>query len=90
MTTRTPVQPGFFADLPASAEVAELCRLFEAGQYERLRLREAELRSAGPSEAATVARELLARTRPAPLLLWILALSALLFGALVVYVYVKQ
>lgn len=75
--------------MPKRVEIEELVRLFEQGNYTRLRERAAELETAD-AEVVDAARELVARTTADPKVLWLFVLSAFLLLAITAFAYGKN
>lgn len=79
--------PAFAKSFPDDAELRELCRVFEAGDYARVRVEAAELaeRRDKPDEVRAAASELRARIEPPRLAVRLLGLAAVLLTALASY-----
>lgn len=85
--TREPRKPAFLSTLPATPEIDELARLFEQGNYAALRKRAKELSPAAEPRVQAGIDELVLRTRPEPLLLWIFGLSFVLLVLVTAFAY---
>lgn len=72
-----PLPTRFLSELPPDPELQQITRAFEAGNYAQVRRLARELRSSDP-EVQAAAQALLARTRPHPLILFLLALAGLI------------
>lgn len=76
--TSEPRRPPFASDFPAVEEVDRLVLAFSRGDYARVRQEARLLLDTGDTEVQRAARELLVRSKPDPLAVWLLILSALL------------
>jgi len=75
--------PAFAAEFPGDPRLEALTRAFVRGDYAKVRRDAAALLATGPDEE--VRRAVLAlslRTRPDPMMVWLLVLPALLLAAL--------
>ncbi len=83
-----PLPARFLAELPDDPRIQRLAEAFEAGNYARVRSDAPALLASDESEEVRqAARELLDRIQPDPLAKYLLAVSVLLFIAVVAFAY---
>jgi hypothetical protein len=84
--TATPTRPSFARDFPREPGLDALVEAFARGNYARVRAEAVSLAaSSGAEDVRRAAQELLARTKPDPMALGLLALTGALLVVLSTY-----